>query len=330
MDCMEQMESKGEHKAKYKGSPGLLSRRRHIVKKLKLNMQSLANDTLTWTARVICLVGCFTFWYNIDVIQESTNALWEILRYHWFYKLAYFETFFVVLYYTLFLGYPYVIEYFNLFNKYKLNIKDHTPIPRPLELILEVVVYVAPLATLDTFMVKKYAGVTDEDLVEVRKHWIQTERILPVDPPNVMWSVVHLIVAFIIYDFMFFVLHYALHKNRWLYDNIHSCHHNHSTGGINSRVTNKLNVVERVAIVLIANFALKVIGSHPLTRTLFIPLYVSFLVESHMGYDLPWSYNKIMPHGMMGGATAHYEHHIKGTKNFQPVFTYLDKYMLGN
>ncbi|XP_077990727.1 cholesterol 25-hydroxylase-like [Glandiceps talaboti] len=284
-------------------------------------------QTTVWILRILCLGGAFVFCYNVDVLQKNMDDLWEILRHHWFYRLAYFETFFVVLYYTSFLWIPFAIDYSHVFDRFKLEPKDKVPIPSPLQFIVEVIVYVSPLAALDTIMVKKYAGVTEDDLVELRKNWIQTERILPKDPPDVRMVVFHLIVSLIIYDFLIFIQHYMLHRNRWLYDNIHACHHNHHRG-LHIRVTNNLNIIERVSIVLTANFALKVIGSHPFTRTLFIPFFVTLLSDSHMGYDFPWSYDKILPMSIMGGAKAHHSHHISGTKNFQPFFTYIDKVIL--
>eukprot|EP00058_Branchiostoma_floridae_P000229 XP_002585717.1 hypothetical protein BRAFLDRAFT_111389 [Branchiostoma floridae] len=44
-------------------------------------------------------------------------------------------------------------------------------------------------------------------------------------------------------------------------------------------------------------------------------------------FDLPWSYDKIIPFGVMGGAARHHAHHVYGARQYQPFFTYIDNYM---
>jgi hypothetical protein len=46
-------------------------------------------------------------------------------------------------------------------------------------------VYMAPLAFLDTVVVKKYCGVEPEEWEIRSQAWIQTTRALPVQPPTV-------------------------------------------------------------------------------------------------------------------------------------------------
>ena len=58
-----------------------------------------------------------------------------------------------------------------------------------------------------------------------------------------------------------------------------------------------MHVFERLGLVLLANFSLNVIGSHVLTRTVFVPVLMWLLVEIYSGLELPWGYAKVLPKG---------------------------------
>ena len=67
-----------------------------------------------------------------------------------------------------------------------------------------------------------------------------------------------------------------------------------------------------------ANLALHTIGAHPLTRTIFVPIFLYLLIENHCGLDLPYAYHRVLPHGWAAGPKEHAEHHRHGKVNFQP------------
>lgn len=94
---------------------------------------------------------------------------------------------------------------------------------------------------------------------------------------------------------------------------------------LHSHITNQLTVAERLTLVLSANFALKVFNSHPLTRMIFVPIFVWILVDNHAAYDMPFGLHRIIPFGIVGGSVKHFEHHMCGKRHYQPIFTYLDK-----
>jgi cholesterol 25-hydroxylase len=189
-------------------------------------------------------------------------------------------------------------------------------------IIFEGLKYAMPLMVLDTFMVKKYCQISWEDWSIQRRNWIQYNRLLPVDPPTVFQILWHLVVSFILYDIFFYAVHLIVHKNLWLYKNVHAVHHEHVV--MHSRITNQLNVAEQIILVLSANQALRIIDAHPLTRAFFVPLFLGWLVENHCGYDFPWTLDKIIPFKLVGGSRYHYDHHMKGNRNYQPFFTYID------
>ncbi len=80
-------------------------------------------------------------------------------------------------------------------------------------------------------------------------------------------------------------------------------HHNHKY--INGFITNHLSLVERLSLILSANLCLNLFGAHPLTRIFFIIVYLSMLVENHIGWDFPYNYDKVVPFGLMGGYKSH-------------------------
>lgn len=85
-------------------------------------------------------------------------------------------------------------------------------------------------------------------------------------------------VSLVLYDTLFFLFHPSLHLLHGL-RSWHRPHHKH--GEMHLQITNQLHVFERMGLVLLANFSLNIIGSHVLTRTLLVPLFVWLLVEIH-------------------------------------------------
>lgn len=229
------------------------------------------------------------------------------------------------------------------------------PLPkmaRPSRRLRELLTYVAPLLLLDLTLVKKYAGV---DVSAIRQssghpttpagngthprgnisaHFLaptlhnfslrsplQLHRALPPEPPTSRRLVFELAVSFFLYDTLFFAIHILFHRVPALH-RVHGPHHKH--GEIHPQVTNHLSVAERVALILLANFSLNIIGGHVLTRTCFVPLFVYLLVEVHSGLDLGWQYDKILPRGWGAGARKHAAHHREGKRFFQPFFCWWD------
>ncbi|KAF1816493.1 hypothetical protein P152DRAFT_492806 [Eremomyces bilateralis CBS 781.70] len=215
---------------------------------------------------------------------------------------------------------------------------------RPSRRLSEVVLYVAPLLVLDFTLVKKYANVSVADIRRsggypsfhdsVGSNFLapsfhkfsltsplQLWRALPTEPPSSRRLVLELITAVFIYDGLFFFAHLAFHRIRFL-AYFHKPHHQH--GEIHPQVTDQLSVVERLTLVLLANFSLNIIGGHVLTRTIFIPVFVYLLIEIHSGMDLHFGFEKILPQGWATGAKKHAQHHREGDGSFAPFFCWWD------
>ena len=218
---------------------------------------------------------------------------------------------------------------------------------RPTRRLIEIGKSVLPLATLDLILIKKYAGVAVPDIRRSGGYkpfptgqgnisgsflaptlhkfsWsspLQFVRALPTEIPSSRRIVFELLVAFFIYDTLFFFIHIAFHRVPYL-RRVHHPHHTHAE--INPQVTNQLSVIERVSLILLANFSLNIIGGHVLTRTLFVPIFVYLLVEVHCGMNLEWGYDKIMPFELGAGSRKHAVHHRVGEGHYQPFFCWWD------
>jgi len=218
---------------------------------------------------------------------------------------------------------------------------------RPSRRLLEIASSIAPQILLDLILVKKFAGVSLADItrsggyepIETNDGHVsssfllptmhnfslssplQLRRALPANAPSSRRIVLELIISFFIYDTLFFFIHIAFHRVPVL-RRIHRPHHRH--GEMNPQVTNRLSVVERVSLILLANFSLNIIRSHVLTRTAFVPVFVYLLVEVHCGLDLEWGYDKVLPCGWGAGSKKHAVHHREGEGSYQPFFCWWD------
>ncbi|KAI6778124.1 uncharacterized protein J7T54_001928 [Emericellopsis cladophorae] len=301
-----------------------------------------------------------------SLYQPFLDSTWSTLRYSSFYNWSTFETIWTVFCYAaievsmtiVFLRHPEWRLSPSPSSKARAKPKG---MRRPSRRIGEILLYIAPLLTMDLTMIKKFADVPLADILSSGNYDahallappddhvllaanaslpsksfllptlhnftasspLQLVRALPPDAPSSRRLATELMASFLIYDTLFFAFHLSLHQirplRRW-----HAPHHSHDTG-IHPQVTNQLSVFERLGLVLLANFSLNIIGSHVLTRTLFVPVFVWLLVEIHSGMDLPWGYDKVLPQGWAGGARTHMKHHAGGGGGLEPFFCWWDR-----
>lgn len=283
--------------------------------------------------------------------QQSLNHIYAFLSASSIYKSSTFETFWTVIVYAI-IEASYTYRYahnphLRLANRKKDGRHTVKPVPklqRPSKRIREGLTYVAPLLIMDLTMIKKFGNVSvdamatsgnyDPSTMTMRKNFLaptlhnftaasplQTQRALPTLAPTSQQLVLQLAASIFIYDTVFFLFHLALHKLPVL-GKVHSIHHRH--GEINPQITNQLDILERLGLVLLANFSLNIIGSHVLTRTLFVPMFVWLLVDIHSGMDQPWGYDKLLPRGWASGSKRHSVHHQFGQKYYEPFFNWWD------
>lgn len=284
-----------------------------------------------------------------SMFQPFLDHLWSWLYSLPLYQASTFETVWTVLVYAAIEPlYTYKFAHNpHLRLAVQKNGDPRKPLPklqRPSNRIREGITYIIPLLAMDLTMIKKFHGVPvhdmarsgnyDPETVGMRGTFLaptlhrftlhsplQMKRALPLAAPTSKQLVVQLAASVLIYDAVFFLFHLALHKLPGL-SRIHKTHHGHAE--INPQITNQLDIVERLGLVLLANFSLNIIGSHVLTRTLFVPVFVWLLVDIHSGLNLPWSYDKLLPHGWAAGSTRHSHHHQHGSKYYAPFFNWWD------
>ena len=284
-----------------------------------------------------------------SVFQPSLDAIYAILSRSHIYKASIFETVWTVLIYAVIE--PSYTYRFAHHPELRLSVqkdqdvsKPRPKMTRPQRRIREGLTYITPLLAMDLTMIKKFGGVSGQDMAlsgnyelsgaEMSESFLtptlhnfswksplQTQRALPTAPPTSRQLVSQLALSILIYDAAFFWFHLALHKIPHL-KALHAVHHRHQE--IYPQITNRLDIVERLGLVLLANFSLNIIGSHVLTRTLFVPVFVWLLVDIHSGLDQEWGYDKLLPKGWAGGSKRHSFHHQYGTRYYEPFFNWWD------
>ncbi|XP_057497975.1 methylsterol monooxygenase 1-1-like [Actinidia eriantha] len=131
-----------------------------------------------------------------------------------------------------------------------------------------------------------------------------------------------LLVYVLVEDYTNYWLHRSLHC-KWGYDKIHRVHHEY-TAPIGFAAP-----YAHWAEVLILGFASflgpMIVPGHMITFWLWMIMRQMEAIETHSGYDFPWSPSKFIP--FYGGSEYHDYHHFVGGRsqsNFASVFTYCD------
>ncbi|PWA72455.1 sterol-4alpha-methyl oxidase 1-1 [Artemisia annua] len=140
--------------------------------------------------------------------------------------------------------------------------------------------------------------------------------------PSLMEITSQLFVYFLVEDYTNYWIHRFLH-GKWGYENIHKVHHEYSAPiGYAAPYAHWAEVL----ILGIPSFlGPAMVPGHMITFWLWIALRQIEAIETHSGYDFPWTFTKFIP--FYGGADYHDYHHYVGGQsqsNFASVFTYCD------
>ncbi|XP_026177445.1 cholesterol 25-hydroxylase-like protein [Mastacembelus armatus] len=143
---------------------------------------------------------------------------------------------------------------------------------------------------------------------------------LPVLAPPCLQLFVEVFACFLLFDTLYFVWHFSMHRVRWLYHNIHQQHHRHHTPF--ALAAQDSSSAELLSLLLLSHSSAWAVGCHPLSEVLFHLLNSWLAVEVHCGYDLPWALHRLLP--CVGGAPYHQVHHNLRSGNYAPYFTHWD------
>jgi sterol desaturase/sphingolipid hydroxylase (fatty acid hydroxylase superfamily) len=164
--------------------------------------------------------------------------------------------------------------------------------------------YFLPIATYDWFVPRRYLK-------------------LQVEAPTVSLVIVQVISSLIVYDALFFLAHFAMHRSRWLYRKLHAKHHHFHT--VRACETVRLSFVEQIIDVAISIITLNLLGCHPVSRAIYDVCITYLLAELHCGYDMPWMAHNVVPFGIMSGPLEHDRHHATGINHYEKFFTFWDR-----
>lgn len=137
------------------------------------------------------------------------------------------------------------------------------------------------------------------------------------------WEITaQLVVYFMVEDYTNYWIHRFLHC-KWGYEKIHRVHHEYTAPiGFAAPYAHWAEIL----ILGIPSFLGPAMASgHMITLWLWMALRQIEAIETHSGYDFPWSFTKYIP--FYGGADYHDYHHYVGEQcqsNFASVFTYCD------
>ncbi|EXC17862.1 Methylsterol monooxygenase 1-1 [Morus notabilis] len=137
------------------------------------------------------------------------------------------------------------------------------------------------------------------------------------------WEILsQLLVYFVVEDYTNYWIHRFLH-NKWGYEKIHRVHHEYTAPiGFAAPYAHWAEIL----ILGIPSFlGPAMVPGHMITFWLWIALRQIEAIDTHSGYEFPWSPTKYIP--FYGGAEYHDYHHYVGGQsqsNFASVFTYCD------
>ncbi|KAM4618249.1 cholesterol 25-hydroxylase-like protein 1, member 1 [Polymixia lowei] len=147
--------------------------------------------------------------------------------------------------------------------------------------------------------------------------------VLPQIAPTVYEVLIDGLAVLLVFDTQYYIWHVVHHKNPQLYRWVHAIHHEYISPF--SWSTEHLSIPELMTVGLWSNLDPILLKCHPFSTWCVTVFSIWMSVEDHIGYDLPWALNHLVPFGLLGGAPAHDMHHQKSSSNYAPFFSHWDR-----
>ncbi|XP_072521230.1 cholesterol 25-hydroxylase-like protein [Salminus brasiliensis] len=124
----------------------------------------------------------------------------------------------------------------------------------------------------------------------------------------------------LVFDTLFFAVHYVMHSDPRLFQKFHHSHHLHrDTFALAAQDS---SIEELLFQQVLAFASARLVGCHPMSEILFHLLNIWLAVEDHCGYDFPWAVHRLLP--CFGGPPFHQAHHQHFRGNYAPYFRHWD------
>lgn len=160
----------------------------------------------------------------------------------------------------------------------------------------------------DNFMVTFYNHIFFVLPAVIISIFIMPAPPLPRDAPTVYELFIDMLAVLLLFDTQYFIWHFMHHKHPQLYRWIHAVHHEYIAPF--SWSSERLSIPELMTVGFWSNCDPILLNCHPLTTWCITVFSIWMSVEDHIGYDLPWTLNHLVPLGLLGGAPAHDMHQL--------------------
>ena len=117
--------------------------------------------------------------------------------------------------------------------------------------------------------------------------------------PTITRIVYDVTFSLVLYDFIFFLGHYTLHKSRYLYEHVHAKHHT-MRGDIRAGDAIRHSFWDGTFDVACSVIALRISQAHPMSRTIYNIIAIYLITEAHSGYNFPYAPHNLFPAVFLG------------------------------